>query len=242
MPEDAANGNSRPVKIILNQGRSDQKRWYQGRYLKHKNAECHQSNIVGFFHSADKEACFELERRKSMSWIASVFSALLTGVVGFFVAGAVAVLCVGWYRISGFEGGAGYFVVLTAILGGIVSFFLGLIVTRLVGSGSGLAFLKGTAIAWGIVLGIGGVAALISFLLGDVPPKIDGRKLRVEVEIRLPVGETNPPANVTEEASLVLGSVVNHVQRKSETGHRKFLMRSSRMAAISPKKCGILMK
>jgi len=156
-----------------------------------------------------------------MSWVASIVGALLTGAAGLFVAGFVAALCASWYRMSNFEGASGYFVVLTAILGGIVSFFIGLIVARLVGSGSGLSFLKATGISWGLVVGIAGVTAAIAFLLADVPPRIDGRYLKVEVEIRLPVGETNAPAKIAGESSLVLGSVVNHVQRKSKTGELK---------------------
>ena len=46
-----------------------------------------------------------------MTWIASLAIALLTGLVSLIAGGVVAQWCVGWYRISSFEGGSGYFVV-----------------------------------------------------------------------------------------------------------------------------------
>src|SRR5262249_31552608 len=130
----------------------------------------------------------------------------------------VAGACVSWYRISGFEGGSGYFMGASAILGGIAGLFIGLITSRVVAAGLAPGFLEGLGLSWGIVFGIAGVATLIAFLLADIPPKIGGRYLNLEVEIKLPVGETNSPASVTGESCLTLGSVVNHVQRKSEKG------------------------
>ena len=46
-----------------------------------------------------------------MSWLASIAIALLTAAVGLMLGGYLASLAVGWYRVSSFEGGAGYFVV-----------------------------------------------------------------------------------------------------------------------------------
>jgi hypothetical protein len=46
-----------------------------------------------------------------MSWLLSILTGLLAAAVGCLGAGVVAWLCVGWYRISSFEGASGYFVV-----------------------------------------------------------------------------------------------------------------------------------
>src|SRR5262249_10315072 len=115
------------------------------------------------------------EPNTRMSWITSIFIALLTGTLALFVAGCVAGACVSWYRISGFEGGSGYFMGASAILGGIAGLFIGLITSRVVAAGLAPGFLKGLGLSWGIVFGIAGVATLIAFLLADIPPKIGGR-------------------------------------------------------------------
>src|SRR5215470_11556819 len=153
-----------------------------------------------------------------MSWISSFFIAALTGAFSLVAGGFVAAGCVGWYRISGFEGKSGYFMAAIAILSGFAGVVLGFGVSRLLVVSGAEGFFKGLGLCWGTVLVIAGVSALICWALADVPPRIGGQFLDLEVEIRLPVGETNSPANLPGEASLTLGSVINHVQRKSEEG------------------------
>src|ERR1043166_8226881 len=105
-----------------------------------------------------------MEKSKNhMSWISSVVVALLTGGLALFVAGCVAGACVSWYRISGFEGGSGYFMGAIALLGGIAGMFIGLITSRLVAASPAPGFFKSLGLSWGIVLGIAGVATLIAF-------------------------------------------------------------------------------
>ena len=72
-----------------------------------------------------------------MNWLVSLVIALLTGALGLFVAGGIAALCVSWYRISGFEGGSGYFTVAIAIMGGCTGFFIGLIASRFFSAAQG---------------------------------------------------------------------------------------------------------
>src|SRR5512138_176683 len=59
-----------------------------------------------------------------MSWLASLAIALATAAGGLVLGGYLASLAVGWYRVSSFEGGSGYFVVVFALLG----FGVGLVV------------------------------------------------------------------------------------------------------------------
>jgi hypothetical protein len=153
-----------------------------------------------------------------MSWLSTICIAALTGVLGLFAAGFIGAGCVSWYRISGFEGKSGYFMAAIALLGGILGTIIGFATSRLLASGAAPGFLKGLGMSWGIVLLIGGIAALVSWMLADIPPKLNGQTLELEVEIRLPAGETNSPLTVTGDSSLTLGSVINHVQRKSESG------------------------
>ena len=62
-----------------------------------------------------------------MSWLLSIFVGLLTAVAAGLEAGYVADLCVGWYRISSFEGASGYFVVFMGLLGAVVGLVIGIV-------------------------------------------------------------------------------------------------------------------
>ena len=150
-----------------------------------------------------------------MSWIASVFIAVLTGTLALFVAGFIGTISVRWHHVSTFEGGAGYAAMAIAVMGGMAGVLLGFIISRFVGGPSVLGFFKGLGCSWSAVLIMGAVSTVISFLLADISPKIDGKYLDLEVEIKLPAGDTNFVAGVTTNASLTLGSTVNHVQRAS---------------------------
>lgn len=70
-----------------------------------------------------------------MTWLSSIFIACLSGVLGLFCAGGIASLCVDWYRVSSFEGKSGFFVVFTALLGGLAAGVIGLIAARVVAAG-----------------------------------------------------------------------------------------------------------
>jgi hypothetical protein len=156
-----------------------------------------------------------------MNWIVSIFVGLLTGGLSLFIAGLVAVGCIEWYHISGFEGKSGYFMVAIALLGGIAGCVLGFAISRAIGAGSWLDFFKGLGISWGVVVLVSGTAAGIACLLADISPKIDGQYLELDVEIKLPVGETNQPTQLEGKPSFTLGSVVRHVQRASTEGELK---------------------
>src|SRR3954451_17484949 len=67
-----------------------------------------------------------------ISWGASILVALLAAAIGLVLGGFIASNAVSWYRISSFEGGAGYFVVGMALLGFVAGFLIGLVATRVV--------------------------------------------------------------------------------------------------------------
>src|SRR5262249_22899118 len=131
-----------------------------------------------------------------MSLIASMFVALLSGTFGLFAGGVLGVACVGWYHISGFEGKSGYFMGCIALLGAVAGAIIGFATARLMATGGAGAFFKGLGLSWGIVVVVAGLVALTCFLLADVPPRIGGQALELEVEIRLPAWETNSPVTV----------------------------------------------
>ena len=76
-----------------------------------------------------------------MSWPASIFSALLTGLLALFVGGFIAAMAVDWYHISGREGASGYFVAGIAILSFGAGVVIGHITARMVAAGAHPGFL-----------------------------------------------------------------------------------------------------
>lgn len=115
-----------------------------------------------------------------MTWLSSFLIAVLSGTLGLFCAGGIASLCVEWYRVSSFEGKSGYFVVFTALLGGLAAFVIGLIAARFVAAGVAPSFLKGLGFACGAVLAIALVALALCRLLADPAPELDGKSLGLE--------------------------------------------------------------
>lgn len=154
-----------------------------------------------------------------MTWLTSIFAALLTGLTGLLLAGFISNACVSWYSVSSREGAAGYFVIFTAIGGGIAGFVVGLITARLVAANYGAGFLKEFGAAFAVVLLIAGVAALLCRLLADVPPTLDGQELTLEVEFRFPTTtNTATPPTAEGKWTFQLASLSGYTQRKSDTG------------------------
>ena len=102
-----------------------------------------------------------------MSWLLSIFVGLLNAVTASLEAGFVADLCVGWYRISSFEGASGYFVVFMGLLGGIVGLVVGIVCSRLVGPG----FFRGLGWSFGSTAGLALLVGGISRLGADLSPQ-----------------------------------------------------------------------
>ncbi|AHG93882.1 hypothetical protein J421_6347 (plasmid) [Gemmatirosa kalamazoonensis] len=149
-----------------------------------------------------------------MSWPGSIAIALLTGVVGMLAAGYVANLAVGWYRVSSFEGGAGYMVVGLALVGGVAGVVVGLVASRTVGSG----FVKALGASEGSILALVGVVGLTARALADVPPEIDGKELLLAVEVQWPATNAASPATEPGEAFVRLSRVTSGVARASRLG------------------------
>jgi hypothetical protein len=125
-----------------------------------------------------------------MSWLVSIFVGLVTGVAAGLEAGFVADLCVGWYRISSFEGASGYFIVFMGLLGAVVGLVIGIVCSLW----SRPNFLRGLGSALGstavLALFVGGVCRLGA----DLPPQIDGHELELAIEVRSPEGVAVPQA------------------------------------------------
>lgn len=158
-----------------------------------------------------------------MNWLIASITALLTGVVGLFSVGFLGSFCVTWYRISSREGGSGYFVIALALLGAVASFFIGIVTTYFVAPDhSGLGFLKAFGTSSGVVLLLTGIATLLCWALADIPPTVDGKELRLEVELRLPAGETVPAVFNEDKNSFTMARVSNHRRANSWPGKMDF--------------------
>jgi hypothetical protein len=103
--------------------------------------------------------------RHDMSWLLSIFVGLLAAVTASLEAGFVADLCVGWYRISSFEGASGYFVVFMGLFGGIVGLVVGIVCSRL----AGRSFFRGLGWSLGSTAGLALLVGGISRLGADLP-------------------------------------------------------------------------
>jgi len=156
-----------------------------------------------------------------MSWPASIFSALLTALLGMFVSGTIAAMAVDWYRIPSREGASGYFVISLGLMGFMAGLILGLIVARVVAGGTHPGFLRATGISMALVGGIGLLSGGVTRALADVPPTLGGDPLLLMVEVRWPAGQTTAPVALGDDAaSLGLHSIphFSHTVRASETG------------------------
>ena len=154
----------------------------------------------------------------SLSWFVSLAIALLSGIVALFAGGVVADWCVGWYRISSFEGGSGYFVVFMALLGGLAghrgrprwSPRRGGLATgrrRLAGDGP-----RGRRRAGHRRRGRG-----VARAFADVPPEIAGERLHLLVET--PLAERHAPSVRRQRPGLVrLGALSGATLRRAEVG------------------------
>lgn len=153
-----------------------------------------------------------------MSWLNTLFTALVTAALGTVLSGYVAMQAVRWYRISGFEGKSGYYVVAMAFLGLIAGLIIGVIVARVVAASANPGVLKSLGISMGIVALLVAVVGVVGRIKADVPPEIDGETLMLIVEARWPATHTESPANAPGTSFLELGSVSSRVQRASRRG------------------------
>jgi hypothetical protein len=153
-----------------------------------------------------------------MSWLATIGIALLTAAAGLVLGGYLASLAVGWYRVSSFEGGAGYFVVALALLGAITGLVIGLVVGRVAAASFGFGFWKAQLASQLTLVGIAALVGGIARLAADVPPTLGGETMLLEVEIRWPASATISPASDTTPRRIRLYSVSGGKARNSREG------------------------
>jgi MFS family permease len=131
--------------------------------------------------------------------------AFLTAIGGAVLSVVASLYLTELYHVSNFEGGRGMLIFFAlAPLGLIVGFIIGLIValrSREHGFGG---FARAQGIALGIVLGLAAIVSGVLYLAADHPPKLDGKPLALEFELKIPPALKLPaqPSVETLHASL----------------------------------------
>jgi hypothetical protein len=113
--------------------------------------------------------------------------ALLTAIAGAVASIAASLYLTELYHVSNFEGGRAMLSVFAlAPLGFIVGLIIGLIVA-LLRRGTGFSgFVKAQGIALGITISVAAIVSGILYLAADHPPKLDGKSLAVDFELKVP--------------------------------------------------------
>jgi MFS family permease len=127
--------------------------------------------------------------------------AFLTAIAGGILSVVASLYLTELYHVSNFEGGRGMLIFFAlAPLGLIVGFIVGLVVAlRSRDTGFG-----GFAKAQGIAIGLAAIVSGILYLAADHPPKLDGKPLALEFELKIPPALKLPvqPSVQTLHASL----------------------------------------
>lgn len=154
-----------------------------------------------------------------MTWLYSIVAAGVSGIVGLLLAGFIANACVSWYHVSSREGASGFFVMFLGLGGGIAGFLLGLIVARWIAAHGGSHLGRELAGAVAAVILVAGISALLCRLLADVPPRIDGQELTLEVEFRFPntLDQAKPPT-AEGQWTFTFASLSGYTCRKRDLG------------------------
>lgn len=122
-----------------------------------------------------------------MNWLPSIFVGVCAAPLTAFIVATGADSWARWLRIGSHEGASGYWVVMIALLAAIVGLILGICIAR--------GWLLSTPDFWsalGSTAGIAIVATLLAtgilWLATDHAPKIDGRPVEIQAELRFPPG------------------------------------------------------
>jgi hypothetical protein len=153
-----------------------------------------------------------------MKWYAWIAAAVLTALIGLLATGTLGGLLVDWYEVSSFEGGAGFFVIALALLGGIGGFVIGILAAAIVSRRPRPGFLKAAAAGCGAALAIVLVAGAVARLLADIPPTLQGETLYLQVELRWPASGQPAPASLPDEGLVRLGALRGSVLRRHVEG------------------------
>ena len=127
-----------------------------------------------------------------MSWFSTFLTAVVTAVLGCLAVGGLGFLCVDWYRVSSREGASGYFIISFGLIGIVGGLVLGTICSRVVAASATPTLLRSLLVSAETLAGIMAVVTALCWLNADLIPTIGGKRLVVQLEVRLPAGHPRP--------------------------------------------------
>ena len=139
--------------------------------------------------------------------------ALLTAIAAGVLAVVASLYLTKLYQVSDFEGGRGMLIFFSlAPLGLVVGFIIGLVVALVTRADGFRGFVKAQGIAVAIALALAAIVSGVLYLAADHPPKLDGKSLALEFELKIPPALKLPAeASVqTLHASLYANNRDNH--------------------------------
>jgi hypothetical protein len=164
---------------------------------------------------------------------------VITAVVGMFLAIFASDYITRLYHVSDMEGQRGMAVIfLFAPLGLIVGFLIGVIAALRTRWAGFVGFIKTQGLSILIVIAIGGAVSGVLWLGADKPPKIDGKELMLEFELKIPPA-IQIPAELNDDtirASLYVNNRENRhasIDLKSMTKQDSYLIVSGTVELMS---------
>jgi hypothetical protein len=121
-----------------------------------------------------------------MSWLWTILIAIVSAALGAVGTGFVCNCIAVWHRMSSREGASGYFVVFMGLLGLIVGLIFGAVMSRVLGGESSAGQVRAGGITLGIIIVVQLIGLGIAYVTADWPPTINGQRLAIEYELRLP--------------------------------------------------------
>ena len=153
-----------------------------------------------------------------MGWLGGIGAIILTGVLAGAVAVPVGSKYVTWYRVS--QEGGFYTVALFVLAGLVLGWVAGAAAAAIVGAGTLAGFAKTLSLSCGSVLVLAGSVLFAEWAVADIPPTLDGHRIDLLVELRLPAGDPDPRHYSPSTSYITFSSndPKTHAERKSQKG------------------------
>ena len=129
-----------------------------------------------------------------MKWFALILSSLPAALLGIVCGGYIGKSQIRWFRLAEANGTQYFTVIAWAFYGGIIGLVVGLVAARMLSAHATASGLRSVAASCGAMLALSLVALGTSRYFAHIPPTIDGQRLTLQIELRLPPGHAKPAA------------------------------------------------
>jgi len=160
-----------------------------------------------------------------MPLLTLLFIAALCGFAGLVLGGFIANACVHWYHITSREGASGYFIIVIAVLSGLVATLVGGITARIIANDPASGTLRSLGAALGSVLLLAGISLTLCRLFApDAISHTDSTPQLPNAPAPAPPTETPLP---TADAPLSEWLALLNEPARAETARNRILARSN---------------